>query len=220
MSFLLSCWRVSLEFFLNEFHWIQRIQWIMTKSKSGMVTKVITHLLTDTLLVLVIKSAFSLLPLGRYLLPVTTRNRYQSTGSSGKFFFTTTLRNVTIVRCRMFQVTILVLDFVLIHWIHWIQRNPFRKNSIVIQNLLTKVQSDYWRAKFWNNCFIRMYRFIWPSTEEILGSNLFAGFCHQFQWIHPQEQCRQWKNKPGDILFITYGVLPTSWYSISYLDIW
>ena len=62
----------------------------MTKSKSGMVTKVIIHMLTDTLPVLVIKSAFSLLPLGRYLLPVTTQKRYQSTGSSGKFFFTTT----------------------------------------------------------------------------------------------------------------------------------
>ena len=55
----------------------------MAKSKSGMVTKVITHLLTDTLPVLVIKSAFSLLPLGRYLLPVTTQNRYQPTDSSG-----------------------------------------------------------------------------------------------------------------------------------------
>ena len=46
-----------MEVFLHEFHWIQRIQWIMTKSKSGMVTKVITNLLTDTLPVLVIKSA-------------------------------------------------------------------------------------------------------------------------------------------------------------------
>ena len=120
-----------IEFFPNEFPWIQRIQWIMTKSKSGMVTKGITHLLTDTLPVLVIKSAFSLLPLGRYLLPVTTQKRYQSTGSSGKFFFTTTSRNVTIVRCRMSLVTMLVLDFVMIHWIRWIQRKSFRKNSNV-----------------------------------------------------------------------------------------
>ena len=77
------------------------------------------------------KSAFSLLPLGRYLLPVTTWHRYQSTGSSGKFYFTTTSRNVTVVRCRMSLVTILVLDFVMIHWICWIQRKSFRKNSIV-----------------------------------------------------------------------------------------
>ena len=87
----------------------------MKKSKIGMVTKVITHLLTDTLPVLVIKSAFSLLSQGRYLLLVTTLNRYHSTGSSGKFFFTTILRNVTIGRCRMSLVTILVMDFVMIH---------------------------------------------------------------------------------------------------------
>ena len=105
----------------------------MTKSESGMVTKVITHLLTDTLSVLVIKRTFSLLPLGRYLLPITTRTRYQSTCSSGKFFFTTTSRNVTIVRCRMSLVTIPVLDFVIIYWIRWIQRKSFRKNSIVFR---------------------------------------------------------------------------------------
>ena len=50
--------------------------------------------------VLVMKSTFLLLPLGRYLLPITTQNIYQSTGSSRKLFFTTTSRNVSIVRCR------------------------------------------------------------------------------------------------------------------------
>ena len=89
----------------------------MTKSISGIVTKGITHLLTYTLQVLLIKSAFSLLPLGRYLLPLTTWNRYQYTGHSGKFFFTTTSSNLTtcIVRCRMSLETTLVLEFVLIH---------------------------------------------------------------------------------------------------------
>ena len=58
----------------------------MTKSKSGMVTRGITHLATNTLLVLVIKSVFSLLPLGRYLLPLTTLNRYQPADSSCFFF--------------------------------------------------------------------------------------------------------------------------------------
>ena len=107
----------------------------MTKSKSGMVIKVITHLLTDILPLLVIKSVFSLLPPGRYLLPVTTGNRYQSTGSSRKFFVTTTSRNITIVRCRMSLVTILVMDFVMIHWIRWIQRKLFRKNSIKLYSV-------------------------------------------------------------------------------------
>ena len=87
----------------------------MTKSMSGVVTKVITHLLTDTLPVLVIKSVFSLLLLGRYLFPVTTENRYQSTGNSRTFSFTSTSRNVTIVRCRMSLVTIPDSDFVMIH---------------------------------------------------------------------------------------------------------
>ena len=44
----------------------------MTKSKNGTVTKDIIQLETNTLPVLVIKSAFSLLPVGRYLLPLTT----------------------------------------------------------------------------------------------------------------------------------------------------
>ena len=64
--------RDSFEFSLNDFPWIQWIQWIVTKSKSSMVTRGITHLATDTLPMLVIQSVFSLLPLGRYLLPLTT----------------------------------------------------------------------------------------------------------------------------------------------------
>ena len=131
LGLLKSCNKTTIESFLNKFHWIQRIQWIMTKSKSGMVTKCITHLLTDTLPVLLIYSAFSLLPLGRYLLPLTTLNRYQPTVSSGKSFLTTTSRNVTIVTYRMSLATILVLDFVMIYWICWIQRRSFRENSNV-----------------------------------------------------------------------------------------
>ena len=41
-----------IEVFLNEVPWIQQIQWIVTKSKGGMVNKRITHLATDKLLVL------------------------------------------------------------------------------------------------------------------------------------------------------------------------
>ena len=43
---------VLLEFFLNGFHWVQGIQWIVTKSKSDMLTKVVTYLATGTLPVL------------------------------------------------------------------------------------------------------------------------------------------------------------------------
>ena len=80
-----------------------------------MVTKGITHLAADTLPVLVIQSVFSLLPLGRYPLPITTLNRYQPTDSSGKLLYTTISRNVTIVRYRISLVTILLLDLVMIH---------------------------------------------------------------------------------------------------------
>ena len=120
---------VLFEFSLNDFPWIQRIQWIMTKSKSSMVTRDITHLPIDTLPVLVIQHVFSLLPLGRYLLLLTTLNRYQPAGSSGKLLFTTISRNVSICRYRISLVTILLLDLVMIHWIRWIQRKSFRENS-------------------------------------------------------------------------------------------
>ena len=122
-----------MEFFLNEFPWIQRIQRIMTKSQSGMVTKWITQLATNTLPVLVIQSAFSLLQLGGYLLSITTLNRYQPRDSSRKIFFTITSSNTSIVSYGMSLVTILFLDLIMVHWIHWIQRNPFRKNSNVLR---------------------------------------------------------------------------------------
>ena len=72
----------------------------MTKSKSGIITKGVTLLATNTRPEVVIYSAFSLhvLPLGRLLLPLTTLNRYQPTDSGGKFFFTTTSRNLSIVQ--------------------------------------------------------------------------------------------------------------------------
>ena len=53
---------------------------------------------TNALPVLEIQSVLALLPPGRYLLPLTILKRYQPTDSSGKFFFTTASRNVSIVR--------------------------------------------------------------------------------------------------------------------------
>ena len=67
------------------FHWLHN-------------TRDITHLATDTFPVLVIQTVFSLLPLSRYLLPLTTLIRYQPTDSSGKLFYTTISRNVSIVK--------------------------------------------------------------------------------------------------------------------------
>ena len=104
----------------------------MTKSRSGKVTKGIIHLLTDASPVLVIIRMHFLLLLGRYLLPLTTLNIYQSIDTSGKVFFTTSSRYVATVRYRMSLVAILVLDFGLwiIQWMRWIHRKSFSKNSI------------------------------------------------------------------------------------------
>ena len=120
----------SIEFFLNECHWIQRIQWIMTKSKNSIATTSTAYLDIIMFPVIVIESTFSLLPLGRYLLPLTTLNRYLSRHSSKSFIPTTSSENMTITRCGVFLVTFPVLCFVAIHWIQWIQRKWFRKISI------------------------------------------------------------------------------------------
>ena len=75
---------------------------LIRKSTNGMVTRGITHLATNTLPVVVIQSVFPLLPLGRY----------QTRDSNAIFIFTTTSRNVPIVKYGGSLVTILFLDFV------------------------------------------------------------------------------------------------------------
>ena len=89
----------------------------MMKSKGDMVTRGITQLATDTLPLAVIKHAFSLLPLIRYPLQLTTVNRYDTRGSNGDilYLFTITPRNVSVVRYGVPLVTLLPLDFVLIY---------------------------------------------------------------------------------------------------------
>ena len=91
----------------------QWIQWIMKKSKNSIVT-------TRNYL-----SGHSY----RYLLPFTTLNRYLSRHSSKNFIFTTSSQNIIITRHGVFLVTIPILCLVMIHWIQWIQRKSFRKNS-------------------------------------------------------------------------------------------
>ena len=72
-----------------------------------MATRGITQLVVFVLQVIVIQSVFSLLPRGRYLLPLTTPNSYQPKDSSGKFAFTTAASNIPIIKYRMSLVTIL-----------------------------------------------------------------------------------------------------------------
>ena len=64
--------RNLLDFFLNECHWIQRI---MTKSKNSINNTSFAYLHIVTFPVIIIESTFYLLPLGRYLLPLTTLSR-------------------------------------------------------------------------------------------------------------------------------------------------
>ena len=65
----------------------------------------ITYLATNTLAV--VQSTVQLLPLGRYLLPLTTLNRYQTRDSNGIFIFLSSSRNISIVRYWGSLVTIL-----------------------------------------------------------------------------------------------------------------
>ena len=87
----------------------------MMKSRTGMATRGVTHLVVGVLPVTVIQSVFSLLPWGRYLLPVTTLNSYQPIDSCGKVSFTTTASIIPIIKYRMSLVTILPLDLVIVH---------------------------------------------------------------------------------------------------------
>ena len=87
---LLEGWRPSYgESWIRpcECYWIQKIQWIITKSKNSVVTTSTTYLDKVTFSVIVVESTFSLLPLGRYLLPLATWNRYLSRHSSKNEIF-------------------------------------------------------------------------------------------------------------------------------------
>ena len=75
------------------------------KIQNSIITTRTTYLDIVTFLVMVIEITISLLPLGRYLLPLTTWNT-----------------------CGVFLEIISILCFVTIHWIQW---ESFRKNSII-----------------------------------------------------------------------------------------
>ena len=111
--------------------WIQQIQWIMTKSKTSMATRDILHPIIVTFLDVVIKRNLPLLPVDWYLFRVMTGNRYLPRGSNENALFMTSTGNVSVSRWLITLATIPLLDFVMIQWIHWIQWNSFRKNSIV-----------------------------------------------------------------------------------------
>ena len=96
----------TLEFYLNDFCWISQIQWIMIKSKSGIVTKAIAYLATNTFPTIVMASTSPLLLLGRNLLPGITLNRHLTRITHKDFIFITSSANISIAGYRASLVTI------------------------------------------------------------------------------------------------------------------
>ena len=64
-----------------------------------------------------------------YPFQVVTGYRYLPRGSNENALFIISTGNVSFSRWGITLVTIPFLDFVMIHWICWIQWNSFRKNS-------------------------------------------------------------------------------------------
>ena len=114
-----------------------------------------------------IQNAFPLLSLGKYLLLLTTFDRYQSRDGNGNFFITTTSRNMSIVKNGVPLVTKLPLDFILILWIQWNQWISFRKNSVI--EIHTEGTSRLkWKSmniQFQPNFFLPFY----DSTPILMG---------------------------------------------------
>ena len=77
-----------------------------------MITRGIIYLATNTLPEVVLESIFSLLPLGRHLLPLSTHNRNQPIDSNEHFF--SGLHPAKLLLPDM-ECLLLLLDFVLIH---------------------------------------------------------------------------------------------------------
>ena len=100
----------SMGFFLNDFPRIQRIQWIIIKSKNSMITGYILHLTMDTFLDVVVKNDFPLLSVGWYLFRVVTGNRNLPRGSNKNTLYTISTSNVSVARWVIPLVTIPLLD--------------------------------------------------------------------------------------------------------------
>ena len=170
----------TIGFFLNDFLWIQRIQWIMTKSKTSMVTREILHLTIDTFLDVVVKNNFPLLPVDWYLFRVVSGNRYLPRGSNENTLYITSTGNVSVSRWVITLVTIPLLDFVMIHWIQW---NSFGKNSI---SPIHSFKVEHWES-FSCNQWTKQIKFIniksllllskclmWPSILLTRSYQLFT----------------------------------------------
>ena len=85
----------TFEFFLNDFLWIQRIQWIVTKSKSGIVIRDILYLSIDIFFDVVVKENVPLLFVGWYLFTVVSGSKYLPIDSIENALYMTSTGNHT-----------------------------------------------------------------------------------------------------------------------------
>ena len=145
LTFILTLFDTSIEFFLNDFLWIQ---WIMIKCKNSIVTIHTLYLTIDTFLDVVVKKKFPLLSVGWYLFRVVSGDRYLPRGSNENALCITSTGNIFVSSWVIPLVTIPLLDLVMIHWIRWIQGNSFRKNSINDpQNKRFSMKTDWHKRK-------------------------------------------------------------------------
>ena len=145
----------TFEFSLNDFLWIQQIQWNMIKSKNSMVTGDTLYLTIDTFLDVVVKKNFSQLSLGWCLFRVVGGNRYLPRGSNENALFISNTGNVFLTSWLIPLVKVPLLDLVMIHWIRWIQWKSFRKNSntqlpVVRKQATVVVETSTIRSFYWS----------------------------------------------------------------------
>ena len=138
--------------------------------------------------VVVIESTFPLLPVGRYLLPLTSLNRYQLRCIHHGIFLPSIAINIYCQIWRVSLATIIFLDFVWIHSIQWILRITYRQNSH-LENKSTRNQQQSHRRQNKNNR--KPIYCPWGSNRQGLKYNSFQSssillvFCFLYWNLDP-----------------------------------
>ena len=136
-----------------------------------MVTWNILHLTIVAFLDVVVKKNFLLLPVDWYLFRVVTGNRYLTRGSNENALFITSTSNVSVSRWVITLVAIPLLDFVMIHWIRWIQWNSLRKNSNASYVMVTWDPRPPVDRMTWRKHYITLYL---PTTSlAVVKTNFY-----------------------------------------------
>ena len=98
------------------------------KVKNSIINRSITNVTTFP--AVVTESTFCLLPLGRFLLPLSIMNKHILSGSSSHFLFTTSFWNVSIAIHRMSLATIPLLEFVTCIWFTEFSKRCFGESPL------------------------------------------------------------------------------------------